>query len=243
MAWWWPLAGAIPFYLALCATVGPVRQSDRYHRFADTRSCCGVPNIMDVWSNAGFAAVGLAGAAAVPPRHPLREPWLAFFAGVAATAAGSAYYHWSPTSRRLVWDRLPMAVGFASLFVAAAADRAAAAPPPAGEVRLALAGWLLLGMGSVCRWARSGDLRAYIAVQYYPILCLLVWRQPVYSSMLGWYALAKLAEILDRPVFRWTGGRLSGHTLKHLLATAAAARAVAPVAAAARAPAAAATPV
>jgi hypothetical protein len=30
-------------------------------------------------------------------------------------ALGSGYYHWRPSNSRLVWDRLPMTVGFMSL--------------------------------------------------------------------------------------------------------------------------------
>ena len=30
-------------------------------------------------------------------------------------AIGSSYYHWKPSNSRLVWDRLPMTVGFMSL--------------------------------------------------------------------------------------------------------------------------------
>ena len=33
--------------------------------------------------------------------------------------------------------------------------------------------------------------------------------------MVGWYALSKVFEALDAPIFAW-GGLVSGHTLKHL---------------------------
>ena len=32
------------------------------------------------------------------------------------TAIGSAYYHWRPTTERLVWDRLPMSMAFGAAF-------------------------------------------------------------------------------------------------------------------------------
>ena len=90
-------------------------------------------------------------------------------------------------------------------------------------------GLLLLaaGVGSVWYWHQKDDLRPYILVQYYPLLVMAVLlpTHPVpedralYGGMLGWYVLAKAAEALDRRIYRWTGQLLSGHTLKHLLAT------------------------
>jgi hypothetical protein len=40
-----------------------------------------------------------------------RWPYLVFFARIALTAFGSAYYHLRPATGRLVWDRLPMTHG------------------------------------------------------------------------------------------------------------------------------------
>jgi hypothetical protein len=34
----------------------------------------------------------------------------------------------------------------------------------------------------------------------------------------GWYALAKVCELLDVRIFRLSGETVSGHTLKHLFA-------------------------
>ncbi|HTV85905.1 MAG TPA: hypothetical protein VME63_10875 [Dyella sp.] len=38
---------------------------------------------------------------------------------------------------------------------------------------------------------------------------------------LGCYAVAFVSEKLDLDIFRWSGGIVSGHTVKHLLAAAA----------------------
>ena len=36
--------------------------------------------------------------------------WACFYAGVTATAFGSAYYHMKPNDARLLWDRLPVSL-------------------------------------------------------------------------------------------------------------------------------------
>ena len=66
-----------------------------------------------------------------------------------------------------------------------------------------------------------------VLVQFVPLLSvplLLALFPAKYSGAapgllggLACYALAKLAEHWDRPVFQATGRRVSGHTLKHLL--------------------------
>jgi len=69
-------------------------------------------------------------------------------------------------------------------------------------------------------------LRPYILVQAYPVLAiplLMVLFPARYTRsadlvvVVGFYALAKLFELLDRPIFE-LGGAMSGHTLKHLAA-------------------------
>ena len=52
-----------------------------------------------------------------------RWPYFALFAGVLLTAACSSYYHLAPDNARLVWDRLPMTVGFMGLFAAMLTER------------------------------------------------------------------------------------------------------------------------
>jgi hypothetical protein len=94
---------------------------------------------------------------------------------------------------------------------------------------------LLAGIAAVLFWAASeragaGDLHPYVVVQFFPLLAiplLLALYPPRYSNgwlylfALGLYALAKVAELSDAAIFHATGW-VSGHTLKHLLAAAAA---------------------
>ena len=46
-----------------------------------------------------------------------------FRVGVFLTGIGSAYYHWSPSTERLFWDRLPMTIGFSGVVAALVLER------------------------------------------------------------------------------------------------------------------------
>jgi hypothetical protein len=151
-----------------------------------------------------------------------RPAWITFFAGVAIISAGSAWYHLDPNNDTLVWDRLPMTIGFMGLLAALLAE----------YVSARLGGFLLLpailaGLSSVIYWHRFDDLRFYVWIQFVPLLIvpvLMALFRPRYSHQwmllvaLACYMLAKLLEAYDREVFTYTQSLFSGHTLKHLLA-------------------------
>lgn len=207
-------------------------QDPSYHRFADARLLLGVPNAFDVLSNLAFAAVGIAALlflgrrpdAFVDRREGL--PWIVLFVGVALTSVGSAWYHLAPDNARLVWDRLPMTLGFMGLFAALLAERV--------SVRMGLAllpALLLAGLTSVVYWhvtetAGRGDLRPYFLVQFYPLLAILLLLAVFPARYTGatnllvalaFYLAAKVAESYDAAIYGF-GGLVSGHTVKHLLA-------------------------
>jgi hypothetical protein len=78
-------------------------------------------------------------------------------------------------------------------------------------------------------WASYDDLRPYIVFHAAPIVGIVIalaflpgryTQRHWLAYALGLYALAKLAELGDRPLYEWTGRVLSGHSLKHLLAAA-----------------------
>ncbi len=240
MARWLLPAGLILAVALLFLFVPPIPQDPAYHNFADRRALLGLPNFFNVLSNLPFTVIGVVGVwalsrgGAVPPEAfaDPRERWcyLIFFLGVALTGLGSAYYHLAPDNPRLVWDRLPMTLGFMSIFAAIIAERI--------DLRW---GWrllsplLLAGVLSVWYWhageARgAGDLRFYALVQFFPMLAipLLLWLcPPRYShggelvGALALYGVAKILELLDERIFA-AGGVVSGHTLKHLAAAGAA---------------------
>ena len=211
-----------------------IPQDPAYHRFADIRPLWGVANGWNVLSNLAFLVVGPYGLfcvwmAPAGPRTAFvdareRWPYALFFAGVALTGVGSAYYHWLPDTPRLFWDRLPMTVGFMALLAAIVAERVSV------TVGLVLLGPLVAaGVASIVYWRASelegaGDLRPYALVQFLPavlILLMLWWFPPRYTGsgfllgVLAVYGVAKVFEALDGPIFS-VGFLLSGHTLKHL---------------------------
>lgn len=198
----------------------PVAQNPSYHSFTDQRTLlAGVPNTLNVVSNAAFAAVGLAWLLSIARGHRARGvAEVAFFAGVFATAAGSSYYHLHPNDARLVFDRLGMAIAFMALLALVVEDRLT--PRWNVEVLFALQ---CFGIGSVLLWMWTGDLRLYGVTQFFPLLAmpvlLVTFRSTRRDGRWLWasaaaYVLAKPFEMFD-PML---GGVVSGHTIKHLLA-------------------------
>ena len=112
------LAGIAVLGTVAVITNGPIPQAPGYHAFADQRQFLGIPNFWNVASNLAFLVVGLWGLLILGRRPTpgvlpaLLPAYLAFFLGTVLVAIGSAYYHLSPSDKRLVWDRLPMTVTF-----------------------------------------------------------------------------------------------------------------------------------
>ncbi|GAA0709024.1 hypothetical protein ISN75_16225 [Dyella marensis] len=219
------LAGVVLAVLAFA--LPPVAQPQAYHGFADARGWLGVPNFGDVMSNLAFLLVGVLGLSAMrEPRVQAmgRIPLHAYaltFAGLALTAFGSAYYHWAPSDARLVWDRLPMTLVFMPLLAATLAERLR------WRSDLPLLGLSLLGVGCVVYWNVTGNLLPYFVAEGGSILLLLLavallptpWSgRAQLFAVLGIYLVAFACEQGDKQVFQATGGTVSGHTIKHLVA-------------------------
>ena len=223
----WILAVAIAA-IAGAFWLDPIPQDPAYHAFADARKMAGVANAWNVLTNLPFLAIGMLGLAALPRlvSSQLRTHYIVFCTGVALVALGSAYYHFEPTTRALVWDRLPMTVAFMALLSSVIADRISWY---AGRALLWPA--VALGVASIAWWIRgeqagAGDLRAYGIVQFLPMvlipLMLLLrkgqWLRAAWLwAGLAAYLGAKLAEYFDAAIFSGFGW-MSGHSLKHLLA-------------------------
>jgi hypothetical protein len=213
----------------------PIPQNQAYHDFADHRTFVGIPNAFDVLSNVVFLIVGALGLWFVLRPHresgvfiSARERWpyAVFFLGVTLTAFGSAYYHLAPDNSRLVWDRLPMTVGFMAFLAAMIAERIDVTAGLRTLIPL-----IVLGAASVLYWhwtelRGAADLRPYILVQLFPFIALLLLVAlfpPRYAGVaslfaaVGLYGLAKIFELFDKPIFAVTR-KVSGHTLKHLSA-------------------------
>ena len=157
----------------------------------------------------------------------LRTAYSAFFAGILLTAFGSGYYHLSPANDPLVWDRLPMTIGFAALFSIIIGEYLSE-----NTGRRLLMPLLVIGFLSVEYWAfteanGSGDLRPYAVVQFLPLLLIpviLLLHKPqvgtakYYWLMILFYVLSKLCENFDAAIYN-AGMLVSGHTIKHLFAS------------------------
>jgi hypothetical protein len=203
--------------------IAPIPQDPAYHQFADLKTVWGIPNFLNVVTSLPFLFVGLLGIISVRT-HPLTVApwsWRFLFGGVAVVGLGSAYYHWAPSHWTLVWDRLPMAVGFMALFVALLSENV---HPKLETVLLAPMG--LLAILSVFYWHFMDDLRLYIWVQVSPLLGILTvfllfrgrqTHQVYLMAALGLYILAKVAEVADHSIYSMTRQTISGHSLKHLL--------------------------
>lgn len=207
-----------------------IPQDPAYHSFADQRTLLGVPHFWNVLSNLPFLLVGIYGlmvagrARYVDARE--RTAWMVLFIGVTLTCFGSSYYHLEPDNQTLVWDRLPMTIGFMGFFAATISERV--------NLKLglrALPVLLAVGVASVAYWhfteqAGRGDLRPYVVVQFFPLLLipLLIWAHPARYTRgadivvaIVFYGSAKLFELLDAPIYA-AGGVMSGHAIKHVAA-------------------------
>lgn len=229
--------------LACLAWHGPIAQWADYHAFADTRPWLGLPNAANVLSNLPFALIGAWGMRQLMRQtpedasaHPTAKVWRWFCASLLCTAVGSAIYHWAPGNDTLLIDRLPIAWACALLTCAFLAERIDARWSSTRSLVIAIG----LASLAVAHWwwterLGQGDLRAYLFVQFLPMLlvpgalALQLPRlrmdavpAPTWCLVLALYAVAKGMEVADHWMFEATHG-MSGHMLKHLLAAAAAA--------------------
>jgi hypothetical protein len=208
--------------------VQPIAQDPAYHRFVDTRTILGIPNFWNLISNFGYLLVGIVGL--VIGRRlstpALLQGYVTFCLAVIFVAFGSAWYHYSPSTQTLVWDRLPMAVAFMALLAVTLGERVSRK-----LARAMLWPLVVAGAASVFYWAwtesrGAGDLRPYGLVQFLPIVLmpLLLLMFPGSRSSAQWlwytfcgYVLAKIAEWFDGPIYDAIG--LSGHSMKHFISS------------------------
>ena len=199
-----------------------ITQDPLYHLFVDTRSFGAIPNTQDVLSNIFFVLVGILGVKEVlNKKNHQASSWIIFFLSIILVAPGSAYYHWSPNNFTLLWDRLPMSLGFMALFIILISEHI----NPKAEKYLTLG--LLLGISSVIVWIITDDLRFYFWIQFssfiiIPLVLLFFSsrysHKYLYGISLFLYGLAKWSEVKDEAIFSLSHQFISGHTLKHLLA-------------------------
>lgn len=197
-----------------------------YGKFAD--DALDPTHARNVFSNFGFLLVGAAGVRWA--RRHRDESALALFAGIIATAFGSAYFHRSPlidgelNRFTLLWDRLPMTIAFGGFLALMFEDRVFARPN-----RIALPLFIGFGFASALFWFFSGNLVPYGFFQLYVAagtLLMMALLPPKFTesgyvvASVVLFGVAKIFEDLDHQVFaKWSIG---GHPLKHITATIAA---------------------
>lgn len=244
----WVLCIALILATLLALTLPATPLPASYHGFADQRGWGHLPHAADVISNLPFAlAAGWlwwlqrrwlhAPEKSLPSTNPFAfidqrqkthtarslvklTAW-----GLLATAICSSIYHWAPGDTGLAIDRLGMSLAFAGVLGLAVAERVSAR---AGRL---LAGPLLLAAAAAALWAwRMGNMTPWAVVQGAGLVLLLaLYTRRALPGSLGvhwpWvvlaYAIAKGLELADHPVFAFTHGGVSGHSLKHLVAAAA----------------------
>ena len=202
------------------AFVPPILQPQDYHQFADRRAIFGIPHFWNVASNLPFVLIGALGLVRV--RRDLSASL--FFLGVFLTGFSSSYYHWAPDDWGLFWDRLPMSVAFMAILANVIEERL-----DARAGKLLLLPLVALGIVSLLVWLRTGDLRLYAWVQFFPCIALplvFVLFTPKHSGTGYWFAagglylIAKALEYADATVFAGLHV-MAGHALKHVAAAAA----------------------
>lgn len=232
----------LPTILTIAAGVllllhGPIVQPAHYNDFADRSVLFGIPHAGDVLSNLGFAMVAAWGWIRLHPKRDhaaLARGWCGyrlFLIGLLLTAVGSAYYHLAPDNERLVWDRMPIGLAAVGLLAAVRAETRSDTHASRYAAILVVLAFLSVGWWYYTDSPRQpGDLRPYLLLQTLPLVLVPLW-QAIYGTSHRdrvWfgvavllYVLAKLAEVWDHELLA-TLGWISGHTLKHLLAAAAA---------------------
>tara|TARA_Y100001934_G_C12003557_1_gene608822 strand:+ start:86 stop:574 length:489 start_codon:yes stop_codon:yes gene_type:complete len=137
----------------------------------------------------------------------------------------SAYYHLEPDNARLMWDRIPIAIGIVTFLSITLMERISI---NFGLILLPIL--TIFGIGSVIYWYCGeqyglGNLNYYIVIQFYSILAIAIlgkYFSSIYTRsndvyiVVILYAIAKLVEILDYEIYS-LGQVISGHTVKHLI--------------------------
>jgi 1-acyl-sn-glycerol-3-phosphate acyltransferase len=211
----------------------PLAELAGYVHFADQREVLGLPRAMDVLSNLPFLLAGLYGlfvlrrvktldrATSVKPLATV------FFTGLIVTAMGSAWFHLQPLAAgRLAIDRFGMLVAFSGLIGLSSALKVSLRSGIALAFFTAISGAISIQIsvatGNALPWAlvQFGGLALVIG------LATTRPNQNLPTLHLWWvvvvYATAKAFEMADQAVFDWTQHLVSGHSLKHIVASLAA---------------------
>lgn len=219
--------------LATYVIVPAIGQDQSYHQFADQRHILCLPHAWNVLSNLPIFFIGVIGIWCVASQKlssDLLSYLMTFFVTVMLTGFGSAWYHYQPSNESLFYDRLPLSLALAALYVYWLGRW------QSRQLLHLFVPILLISALTVLWWRYTesrgvGDLRAYGLVQFGALLSApiivetshhrLAARQAVYPVLLM-YVVAKLCETFDAQILQ-LGNMVSGHALKHIFVAVAAA--------------------
>ena len=194
-----------------------------------------VNNFWKLISNIPFIIIGLIGIYENKNKKLIHDNfktapiYSVFFLGVFLTGFGSSWFHLNPNDSTLVWDRLPMTIGFMALTTGLLSEYLYRDLQKKIFYPL-----LFVGFISVLYWYYTeqqgrGDLRLYVLVQFLPLLLIPLialthqsrfTHNNILIGVILFYLLAKLTEHYDQAIHQALGF-ISGHSIKHLLAAAA----------------------
>jgi hypothetical protein len=211
---------ALPLILLL-TMVDPITQNQAYHHFADGGHLLGLPNFHNVISNLFFVIFPILGFLHIKNGQASMTPsWFVYLIGVLFVGPGSAYYHYNPNDMTLIWDRLPMTIGFMGLASFVFTD--------VFKIKKEIPFLILLlaiGFYSIFHWVQFQDLRVYYWVQLTPLLAIIYTAFALPTPVLKpkyliiaviFYIFAKMTEKYDHQIYDTLN--YSGHSIKHLLA-------------------------
>ena len=214
--------------LLLAIFLPAIAQNQNYHNFIDQRTFFRIKNASNTLSNLAFIVVGLWGLINfyknkyIKISNSFSVLLNLFFVSIILTGLGSSYYHLSPNDFTLVFDRLALSFTFAVILAMLA------------NIRISersgfhtLAELIILAPLSVLLWNYNGNLTPYAVVQFGGIIIIVLTllltkaqkQSPCFTSLIILYGFAKVAEFYDVEIFNLSQNLISGHTLKHLIAS------------------------
>ena len=214
--------------LLLAIFLPAIAQNQNYHNFIDQRTFFRIKNASNTLSNLAFIVVGLWGLINfyknkyIKISNSFSVLLNLFFISIILTGLGSSYYHLSPNDFTLVFDRLALSFTFAVILAMLA------------NIRISersgfhtLAELIILAPLSVLLWNYNGNLTPYAVLQFGGIIIIILTllltkaqkQSPCFTSLIILYGFAKVAEFYDVEIFKLSQNLISGHTLKHLIAS------------------------
>jgi uncharacterized membrane protein YwzB len=214
--------------LLLAIFLPAIAQNQNYHNFIDQRTFFRIKNASNTLSNLAFIVVGLWGLINfyknkyIKISNSFSVLLNLFFISIILTGLGSSYYHLSPNDFTLVFDRLALSLTFAVILAMLASIRISER-----SGFHTLAELIILAPLSVLLWNYNGNLTPYAVLQFGGIIIIILTllltkaqkQSPCFTSLIILYGFAKVAEFYDVEIFKLSQNLISGHTLKHLIAS------------------------